>query len=101
MVPWLTGVGIEGVSPLERQAGVDAAKLRRAHPKFLMIGHYDKMVMFHGEQAMRDEFERLLPVMKTGGFIPSVDHQTPPGVSIERYRCYLRLLEEYSKLAVG
>ena len=44
---------------------------------------------------MRAEFERLVPLMKKGGFIPSVDHQTPPGVSLEEYRVYLRLLEEY------
>ena len=46
---------------------------------------------------MRAEFERLVPLMKTGGFIPSVDHQTPPGVSLEQYRCYLRLLDEYTR----
>jgi hypothetical protein len=63
-----------------------------------MIGHYDKMVMTRGEDAMRREFERLLPVMQSGGFIPGVDHQTPPGVSLNEYRCYLRLLEEYSVL---
>ena len=45
---------------------------------------------------MRAEFERLVPLMKTGGFIPSVDHQTPPGVSLEHYRTYLRLLDEYA-----
>jgi hypothetical protein len=60
-----------------------------------MVGHYDKMVMPHGEDAMRAEFERLVPLMKSGGFIPSVDHQTPPGVSLEGYRTYLRLLHEY------
>jgi len=99
MVPWLTGVGIEGVLPLERQAGVDAARIRREHPRFLMIGHYDKMVMNRGEEAIRGEFERLLPAMRSGGFLPSVDHQTPPGVSLDQYRCYLRLLADYSRLA--
>ena len=44
---------------------------------------------------MRAEFERLVPLMKRGGFIPSVDHQTPPGVSLEEYGVYLRLLKEY------
>jgi len=96
MVPWLQTAGIEGVLPLERQAGVDAIALRRQFPKFLMIGQYDKMVMPHGEPAMRAEFERLLPAMRSGGFIPSVDHQTPPGVSLDQYRIYLRLLEEYT-----
>ncbi len=60
-----------------------------------MVGHFDKMTMNQGEAAMRAEFERLVPLMKTGGFIPSVDHQTPPGVSLEEYRVYLRLLKEY------
>ncbi len=99
MIPWLQEVGIAGVLPLERQAGVDGAALRRIAPRLLMIGHYDKMVMTRGEAAMRAEFERLLPVMRQGGFIPSVDHQTPPGVSLEQYRVYLRLLNEYAVLA--
>ena len=47
---------------------------------------------------MRGEFERLVPLMKSGGFIPSVDHQTPPGVSLGQYRVYLGLLEEYTVL---
>ena len=53
------------------------------------------MVMSKGEKEMRQEFERLLPAMKSGGYIPSVDHQTPPGVSLADYRIYLKLLEEY------
>lgn len=98
MTPWLLDVGLKGALPLERQAGVDAVALRRSFPRLRMIGHYDKMVMDKGEEAMRREFERLLPLMKTGGFIPSVDHQTPPGVSLAEYRVYLRLLAEYAVL---
>ena len=96
LVPWLESVGVEGVLPLERQAGVDGMKLRSQFPRFALIGHYDKMVMPRGEDAMRAEFERLVPLMRTGGFIPSVDHQTPPGVSLDQYRIYLRLLNEYT-----
>ncbi len=99
MVSWFEGAGIEGVYPLERQAGVDLAKIRAEHPRFLMMGGYDKMVMPLGEAEMRAEFERLLPVMRSGGYIPSVDHQTPPGVSLENYRIYIRLFEEYTQKA--
>jgi hypothetical protein len=97
LVPWLRREGIHGVLPLERQAGVDGLKLRQEFPDLRMVGHYDKMVMNHGEAAIRGEFERLVPLMKTCGFIPSVDHQTPPGVSLDQYRTYLRLLEEYTR----
>ncbi|MFO7637408.1 MAG: uroporphyrinogen decarboxylase family protein [Clostridia bacterium] len=100
MIPWLMEAGIEGALPLERQAGVDVNRIRREYPSFKIIGAYDKMVMNKGESAMREEFERILPVMKSGGFIPSCDHQTPPGVSLEDYRLYLVLLEEYCRKAV-
>lgn len=96
LIPWLKEVGVEGILPLERMAGVDVAQLRKAHPEFLMIGAFDKTIMHLGQAAMRAEFERLLPVMKQGGFIPSVDHQTPPDVSLEAYRCYVSLLKEYT-----
>jgi hypothetical protein len=96
LAPWLQELGITGVLPLERQAVVDGMKLRQPFPTLRLIGHFDKMTMPRGEAAMRAEFERLVPLMKTGGFIPSVDHQTPPGVSLEQYRCYLRLLNEYT-----
>ncbi|MGA2498659.1 MAG: uroporphyrinogen decarboxylase family protein [Tepidisphaeraceae bacterium] len=99
LVPWLNEVSVAGVLPLERQAGVDGNLLRTQFPKLRMIGHFDKLTMHRGEPAMRAEFERLVPLMKTGGFIPSVDHQTPPGVSIDQYRVYLRLLEEYTRCA--
>jgi hypothetical protein len=96
LVPWLLREGIAGVLPLERQAGVDGLALRRQFPTLAIIGHFDKMTMHKGEAALRGEFQRLLPLMAGGGFIPSVDHQTPPGVSLEQYRLYLRLLEEYT-----
>ncbi len=95
LIPWFVEVGVDGFLPLERQAGCDIAQYRRDHPKTRYIGAYDKMVMNRGEAAMRAEFERLLPVMRQGGFIPSVDHQTPPGVSFEDYHIFLRLLREY------
>jgi hypothetical protein len=95
LVPWFEEVGVIGVLPLERQAGVDGVRLRERYPRLRMVGHFDKMTMNKGEVAMRTEFERLVPLMKTGGFIPSVDHQTPPGVSLEEYGVYLRLLRAY------
>jgi hypothetical protein len=99
LVPWMQRVGVDGFLPLERRAGVDVAALRRNHPCLNMIGAFDKMVMHQGEAALRGEFERLLPTMKSGGYLPSCDHQTPPQVSLEDYRLYLRLLWEYTEEA--
>lgn len=96
-LPWFARAGVEGILPLERQAGVDLLKLRESYPNFLFIGHFDKMVMHRGLGAVRTEFERLLPVMRQGGFIASVDHQTPPGVSLSEYIEYVALLKEYAQ----
>jgi len=100
LVPWFAAVDVHGFLPLERQAGVDVVALRAAHPQIKLIGGYDKMVMNRGAAAMRAEFERLLPLMRQGGYIPSCDHQTPPGVSLAEYRVYVTLLQEYAARAV-
>ncbi len=100
LIPWFQEAGIEGVLPLERQAGVDVNRIQEQYPEWIMIGGYDKTIMHQGEEAMRAEFERILPAMRSGRYIPSVDHQTPPDVSLEHYRIYLKLLQEYATLAV-
>ncbi len=98
-IRWYTGTGIEGFLPLERMAGVDVGRIRAAHPRVKMIGAFDKTVMHLGEGRIRREMERLYPVMVQGGYIPSCDHQTPPEVSLQDYRLYVRLLREYCERA--
>jgi hypothetical protein len=96
---WFEEAGLEGILPLERQAGTDIAALRRDHPAMKFIGHFDKMTMDKGAESMRAEFERLLPTAARGGFLISCDHQTPPGVSYANYRTYLSLFQEYAEKA--
>jgi hypothetical protein len=96
MIPWLQDAGADGCFPLERRSGVDVAAIRRAHPRWRMLGGFDKTVMHQGEQAIRSEFERLAPVARSGGFIVSCDHQTPPEVSLSDYRRYVQAFNEYA-----
>jgi uroporphyrinogen-III decarboxylase len=49
---------------------------------------------------MIEEFERILPVLKSGGYMLGIDHQTPPEVSLENYYIFLDLFKEYSVKAV-
>ena len=96
---WFEQAGLNGILPLERQAGVDVAEVRRRHPRMRFVGCFDKMTMNRGEAAMRAEFERLLPTAAAGGLIVGCDHQTPPGVSYEDYKLYIRLFREYADQA--
>ena len=63
----------------------------------MCIRDSDKTVMHKGEAAIRAEFERILPAIRSGRYIPSVDHQTPPAVSVEDYKLYMSILREYSQ----
>ena len=95
LIPWFLDLGFKGFLPLERQAGVDINEIRKQYPYLLMIGGFDKTIMHKGETAIRQEFERIMPVIKQGGYIPSVDHQTPPAVSLEDYKLYVRIFKEF------
>ena len=95
-VDWYASVGADGMFPLERQAGVDVSLYLDKQPDMAFLGHFDKMCMKFGDEAMRNEFERILPSMRRGKFIPSVDHQTPPDVPLDYYKIYVKLLKEYA-----
>ena len=94
LIPWFLDLGFKGFLPLERQAGVDINEIRKQYPNLLMIGGFDKTIMHKGEAAIRQEFKRIMPVIKQGGYIPSVDHQTPPNVSLEDYKLYIKIFKE-------
>ena len=98
-VDWYAEVGADGMLPLERKAGVDVSTYLTKQPQMAFIGHFDKMCMKEGKEAMRREFERILPSMQNGKVIVSVDHQTPPDVSVEGYKEYVELLFEYCQKA--
>ena len=46
MLPWLLESGIEGVLPLERQAGVDVNRIKKQYPQLFVLGGYDKTVSY-------------------------------------------------------
>lgn len=95
-IAWFNEAGAEGYHPLEVQAGCDVRNLQERYPETAFIGNFDKMIMNKGKAALRQEFERLLPCIRRGRYILSVDHQTPPSVSLQDYRDYAELLKDYA-----
>ncbi|MDR1190925.1 MAG: hypothetical protein LBK60_04565 [Verrucomicrobiales bacterium] len=93
---WFGACGLDGMLPLERQAGVEVSLYLDHQPGMFFLGHFDKMVMHQGRAALEREFARLLPSARRGRFIPSVDHQTPPAVSYDDYRLYVSLLKQFA-----
>jgi uroporphyrinogen-III decarboxylase len=63
--------------------------------KVLLMGGVNKFALTTGEKAIEKEFERLTPLLKEGGYIPTVDHRVPPEVSYQTYLYYLRRKREW------
>lgn len=89
LVPlWLDG-GINVMFPLEA-AHTNAYWIsEKFGNKIGLRGYYNKVALIKGKKAIDDEFERIMPLYKKGGFIPHVDHLVPPDVPFESY-CYYR-----------
>jgi uroporphyrinogen decarboxylase len=97
LIPLFLEGGVNCLYPLEVQAGMDAVKLREEYgQKLLLIGNLDKKALIEGEDAIRAELERKLPpLVKEGGYIPSVDHLVPVDVPYRNYLYYLELLKKH------
>ena len=54
-----------------------------------MWGGVDKRILSKGETAVRRHLLELAPLVEEGGFIPTVDHTTPPDVSWDDFRRYM------------
>ncbi len=83
--------GINCMFPVEVHGGSDPVLMRQKWPDILMQGGVDKIKLAKGKQEIRAELERLLPLVKYGGFVPGVDHRVPADVSLENYKYYLKL----------
>ncbi len=82
--------GIPGMFPLEVGCETDPVKLREKYgKKVLLLGGVNKRALISGKSAIDRELLRIEKTLKTGGFIPHVDHWCPPDISYENYVYYL------------
>ncbi|MEI6518817.1 MAG: uroporphyrinogen decarboxylase family protein [bacterium] len=88
--PWLDA-GVNVQFPIE--VGVwkaDGMAYRKKYGKELrIIGHFDKMTLEKSHDAVLDEIQRLIPLMKDGGYMMMPDHLITPGVSLADYKWYI------------
>ena len=88
LIPLWIESGVDGLYPMEVQAGMDVAKIRNRYPDLLMAGGIDKMALSKSKKDIDKELEKAEAVLKTGGYIPFVDHVVPPEVSWENFKYY-------------
>lgn len=97
LIPNMLAAGVDGFLPVDVNAGMDIVEVRRQFPGVKLIGGFNKLAIADGKEAIDKEFERLMPVIRQGGYIPGADHQVAPSTSLENYRYYLECLKEAMK----
>lgn len=99
LIPYFMKAGVEGFLPMDVNAGMDIVKVREQFPTLKFIGGFNKLMIAEGKEAMDKEFERILPVIRGGGYIVGSDHQVAPSTSLENYKYYISRLKEVMKQA--
>lgn len=93
LLPLLMDHGFNALWPLEQQAGMDPAVLRRRFGRELRLaGGIAKEALIAGPAAIDREIERLMPMIRDGGFIPAVDDCPPPEVPLRTFVYYIEAL---------
>lgn len=87
LIPLWLEAGIDGVVPMEAQAGMNVADARRDYPELLIMGGVDKKALARGRDAIDEETEKVQRTVDAGGYVPFFDHGLPHDVSYEDF-CY-------------
>jgi uroporphyrinogen decarboxylase len=86
----MLAIGINGISPCEVAANMEPSALRKQFGKDLrMGGGFDKRIVSAGPNAIQNEINRLLPLVREGGLVLGIDHSVPADVSWDNYRYYI------------
>jgi hypothetical protein len=104
LLPLLLEAGVDILWPIERAANFHPLEIRKKFGRSLRLwGGVDKRVLANGRDAIRVHLRELIPLIETGGYIPTVDHLIPPDVSWDNFRYYMEMKEallggEFEKL---
>lgn len=96
LIPLFLETGVNMLLPFEVQSGMDIREVRARYGKQLIIeGGLDKRALALDHDAIRAEVEAKVPaLLRDGGYIPAIDHQVPPDVSLANFELFLRCVRE-------
>ena len=93
LIPIWLDAGINVLYPFEVAAGMDVVSVRREYGHDLMImGGIDKRSVAIGGKTMKNEVDRVMPLVEDGGYMPHLDHGAPPDISWDNMCEYMEYL---------
>jgi len=90
LIPKFIESGVDGFLPMDVNAGMDIVEVRKKYPQLKFIGDFNKLKIAEVRTAIEEEFCRILPVIRLGGYVPGCDHQVATSTSLENYQYFLR-----------
>ena len=89
--------GLTAIAPIEIAAGNDPEVYLRQYPGIFLEGGIDKRELrFTKEQVRAEVVKRYRVARKYGGYIPTVDHGTPPDVPLRNFLYMVELLRGFA-----
>lgn len=94
LIPLIVETGVTGMYPFERASGNDLLRIRKNFPDFQLIGGFDKRVLF--AESDKDKIDAELAItaelLKSGRFIPHMDHFVSPDCTWANFTYYRQTL---------
>lgn len=96
LIPLIIETGVTGMYPFERAAGNDMLRIRKNYPDFQLMGGIDKRVLFEGSTKERIDLELSIAeeLLKSGRYIPHIDHFVSQDCTWKNFIYYRRRLNE-------
>ena len=95
LIPLFLESGITAIFPFEVQAGNDIVAFRKQYPRLGILGGIDKMKIAEGKKAIDEELDSKVPsILRSGGYIPHIDHHVHPDISWKDFIYYRTRLNE-------
>ncbi len=88
IIPIFLEGGVTGLYPFEVSCGIDIVKVRRTYPQLQMLGGVPKGEIARGKAAIDKFLGPVEEVLRTGGYVPFVDHFVPPDVDWNNFEYY-------------
>jgi hypothetical protein len=99
LVPLFLSAGANAMLPFEVQVGMDVRTFRKRYGKALaIIGGLDKRVLAQGRAAIdRELCDRMLTMLRSGGYIPCLDHTVPLDVNLRDFQYFVQRAREFAE----
>ncbi len=94
LIPLFLEAGLTGIFPIEIQAGNDLVAIRNQYPQVQILGGIDKIKIAQGPDAIEEELANIPQLLRSGGYVPHIDHLVHPGISWDDFRLYRQKLKQ-------